>query len=313
MIKRRCVTLPALWLATCLALAFYLPLLILAFIASALRPMRSAPRVLSFVVCYLVLECAGVARLAWVWLRHRHRDDWVLQNRLVQIWWANTLLKVGEHLFSLRFEVSGQEALEGPSALVFVRHSSIGDTVLPFPYYSVPRANEGMRYIIKKELLISPSLDIGGHRLSTLFIDRSLNRDSLQLEKLAEITASAPQDESVLIYPEGTRNSAARRAQIVASHPELQSQLERWPDLLPPRLGGARVMLESNPGKDVVFIAHTGFEGSANLAELMSGSWTNMTIRIHTWRIPYAEIGDDHDTFMYDQWDEMQRVVTRLK
>ena len=60
-------------------------------------------------------------------------------------------------------------------------------------------------------------------------------------------------------------------------------------------------LLEHNPGKDVVFMSHTGFEGMANLHELLSGHGTNQTVRIHMWRVANADIPQDfyHGLLIY--------------
>ena len=71
-------------------------------------------------------------------------------------------------------------------------------------------------------------------------------------------------------------------------------------------------MLEANPGKDVVFLAHTGFEGSASLTDLINGSWRHQQVKLHFWRVPFAEIPSDYKSFIFSAWDEMQRQVTQL-
>ena len=49
-------------------------------------------------------------------------------------------------------------------------------------------------------------------------------------------------------------------------------------------------MMTANPGKDLVFLAHAGFEGSADIHDLLNGSWLNQQVRLHFWRIPYADL-----------------------
>jgi|TARA_B100000315_G_scaffold253254_1_gene291712 hypothetical protein len=222
---------------------------------------------------------------------------------------VSALLDAGARILALHFKTHGTDALTGPSALVFVRHTSLGDTVLPFVFYVKSRGNDGIRYIIKKELQISPCLDIGAGRLNTLFIDRSGNDTDTELNSVGAMVAQTPDDESILIYPEGTRHTLAKRQRLRDHHPELHDQLERWPDLLPPRLGGVRTLLANNPQKDAVFVAHTGFEGSANLQELLSGSWHGMTINIDMWRIPYTELPADPQEFIFAQWDRTQKQL----
>ena len=75
-------------------------------------------------------------------------------------------------------------------------------------------------------------------------------------------------------------------------------------------------MLEANPGHDLLFIAHSGYEGAADIGALMTGHWTGATIRVHCWRIPYPEIPRDGDAlrdFLFGQWDSMQHHVRALR
>ena len=90
---------------------------------------------------------------------------------------------------------------------------------------------------------------------------------------VSELVATAGDEESVLIYPEGTRFTQAKHDALGEKRPQLREQLERWPSLLPLRLGGVSAMLANNPGKDLVFLAHVGFEGSANVHDLLGGGW----------------------------------------
>ncbi len=187
----------------------------------------------------------------------------------------------------------------------------MGDTLLPLVCFGVKR-DENLRYIFKKELLIFPSLDVGGNRLPNLFVDRTGTDTEKQLNAIRKLTAQAGSNESVLVYPEGTRYTVEKKAALALSRPHLKEQLERWPNLLPPRLGGLGAMLEVNPGKDVVFLCHTGFEGSASIRDLFNGSWCHQHIRIHFWRIAYEDIPSDHQQFIFEQWDRMQATVERL-
>ncbi len=311
--RRRLLTVSGVFLGFALCLSLYVPVLLVCLLVSVHPALRRLPLVWTFITCYLYFECAGVLRLSWVWLRHRRRPDYTVENRRVQIWWARGLLAMGGLVFRLRFSVTGEEALAGPTAILLVRHTSLGDTVVPLLFFSYPRGAEGIRYVIKKELLISPCLDIAGHRLNTIFVDRSGVNTPQELQRVADMTANAPADESLLIFPEGTRFSNAKKARLRRKHPRLAPQLDRWPDLLPPRLGGVDTMLTHNPGKDVVFIAHAGFEGYADLKELLSGSWRLSRVRIHLWRVPGAEVPADHQAFLFSQWDRMQETITRLK
>ena len=285
-----------------------------AFTLYAIAPVLivlALPHALLFALGFLFYECIGVVKLFWLWCRYRNSPEFLALNQQVQYWWANGLLQLGIRIYDLKITVSGQEALEGPSALMIVRHTSIADTVLPMLYFAKVR-NEGMRYILKKELTAMPCLDIAGHRLPNLFVDRSGTDTLKELSAIKALTATAGPEESVLVYPEGTRFTREKQARLLATKPELAEQLKRWPSLLPPRLGGVSAMLEANPGKDVVFLAHVGFEGSASLRDLVNGSWRRQPIYLHFWRVPYREIPTDTQDFIFHNWDKMQQHIDAM-
>jgi 1-acyl-sn-glycerol-3-phosphate acyltransferase len=308
MIRRRIISLSVLAVVTA-AVVVTAPMLLLIGIGLSLLPQfRSLPHAMLFAFGFLYFECLGVVRLAWAWLCHRHRPDYLQRNQHIQYWWAGGLLRLGVKIYNLDIQISGAQAIEGPSALLIARHTSIGDTVLPMLYFAEHRG-EGLRYILKQELTIMPCLDIAGHRLPNLFVDRSGIDTEAELRAVRKLTEEASDQESVLIYPEGTRFTPAKQQRLMDTKPQLRAQLQRWPDLLPPKLGGVSAMLGANPGKDVVFLAHTGFEGSASLHDLVNGSWRHQQVRLHFWRVAYADIPADHQAFIFSNWDTMQKLV----
>lgn len=274
---------------------------------------------MGFILGYLYVEWVALLKLGYSWVRYRNTEASLLEDaKRLQAWWAQSLLNLGKRLYNLEFNISGLDAVhEGVAALVIPRHTSLGDTVLPLIYFALQRG-EGMRYILKSELEIIPCLDVAGNRLPNLFVDRSGSNTDAELNRIRELTRESGANESVLIYVEGTRATSAKRENLSEKRPQLKEQLARWPDLLPPRTGGLSAMLQANPQKDVVLLAHTGFEAAATLGDLTRGGWNGQTVRLHFWRIPYAELPDGHDPaevdeFIAARWDEMQSQVSRLK
>ena len=311
MFRRRLLTLSGLVLATGIAVVF-LPLAIIVTLLLSISPKyRTAPQAITFIYGFLVNEWSGLARFLWVVTRYP-KSQHLEENRAIQFWWAQRLFDMGKRLYRLRIEVSGEEALQGKCALVLSRHSSMGDTTLPLLFFGKARG-EGLRYVLKKELQILPCLDIGGHRLPNIFVDRSGADSAAAVAAVSDLIATAGSDESVLIYPEGTRFTEQKHSALRAKHPQLAPQLDRWPNLLPLRLGGVTGMLAANPGKDLVFLAHAGFEGSADIHDLLSGRWLNQKVRLHFWRVPYADIPKEGvQEFLFQRWDQMQATVSRL-
>jgi 1-acyl-sn-glycerol-3-phosphate acyltransferase len=311
---RRLITIPALFLAAVLLTLLFIPLLIVAAIASRVTWAKGSIAALLFVAGYVVFELIGLARLFLVWVLHRNRPDFIEHNRIVQYWWAGALRDWVAKCFRLKFVYSGEQALHGAPCLVFPRHASLADTVLPIVVYAAPEKIK-LRYVLKRELLWDPCLDVGGNRIPCHFVDRSGQDSQNAVAAVRTLVAGVGENEGVAMFPEGTRHTPAKAGKLAAStNPELRKLVARWPDLLPPRLGGTLAMLDANPGLDVLFIAHTGFEAASRLHDLLSGAWLNTTVKLHFWRVPFAEIppADQHKDFLYSQWDRMQRHVAQL-
>lgn len=311
MFQRRLLTLSSLVLITVLAIVL-MPLVVITTLLMSLSPkFRTAPQALTFIYGFLVHEWAGLARFLFVLARYpKHLQ--IEKNRDIQFWWAQRLFNMGRRLYKLRIEVSGTEALDGNCALLLSRHSSMGDTVLPLLFFGKHRG-EGLRYVLKQELRYLPCLDIGGHRLPNVFVDRSGTDSAKAVQEVSNLIATAGDDESVLIYPEGTRFTQKKHDDLRRKHPHLEDQLNRYPNLLPLRLGGVLGMLEANPGKDLVFLAHAGFEGSADIHDLLGGGWLTQKVRLHFWRVPYVDIPKENvQDFLFNEWDKMQATVVDL-
>lgn len=312
------ITVPLMVLAMAL-LAATLPFTMLLAILLALLPgYRGAPRALLFLCSYVVCEIAGVLIGAWLWVRHRqNKSVFLAANFRLQCWWAAKLKKAAEVIFSVSFHSHNNAALDGPAAIMLPRHASIADTVLPMTYYAIPQKIR-LRYVLKKELQWDPCLEIVGNRLPNYFIDRASQNSATEVAGVAHLLEDCPANQGLLLYPEGTRFSRDKHAQLTKkAQPgsDLHSQLQRWPDLLPPRLGGCLAMLKANSGHDLLFFAHSGFEGSANFVELMNGSWSHSQVHMEFWRVPFAEIPTEPEaqkTFIFAQWDHMQTTVHKL-
>lgn len=296
-----------------------LPLLqILAFLLGLLPGLRGAVPTAAFMVGYLWCETIGIVCAGYISLRHRDPTARFAANFKVQCWWASSLKRLAGWLYQLNFTLHGTEHLEGGPALVLPRHTSIADTVLPVTYFAKP-FNTHLRYVMKRELLYDPCLDIYGHRLPNFFIDRSGVDSERELEGVRSLTETLSPNEGMLIYPEGTRYSPEKHQALVAKpgqSPELLAQLQRWPDLLPPRLGGTLAMLQANPGKDLLLMAHVGFEGSSRFSTLINGSWRYANVHIEFWRVPFGDVPTERSAqqeFLFTQWDRMQDTVSRLK
>jgi 1-acyl-sn-glycerol-3-phosphate acyltransferase len=324
---RRALTIPAVC-ALCAVATLALPLwLPLAALASALPAARGSLRCAAFLTGYLWCEVIGIAVAGWLWLHHRparRRADaaavaaWLDANYALQAWWVCTLHALAARIFALHFAVDGDDALAGPPAIVLPRHASIADTVIPLAFYALPRGIR-LRYVLKRELLLDPCLDIVGNRTPNCFVDRTAADSAPQLAAIATLADALPGDAGIVIYPEGTRFSDSRRAQVIASlargDAAAAARAEGLRHVLPPRPGGTLALLARNPGRDILCCAHAGFEGSRDFLSLVNGSWTGSRVRIRFFRVPFGAIPADaaaRRAFLFALWERMDREVATL-
>lgn len=130
-------------------------------------------------------------------------------------------------LFGIRIEVmGGGEAVPGP-VIVLVRHASIVDNLLSANLIARPHRIR-LRYVLKRELLADPCLDVAGRRLPNYFVRRGTG-EARELERVRALANGLGSDEGVLICPEGTRFTPERRARAIGRIAERDPQLAAGP------------------------------------------------------------------------------------
>jgi hypothetical protein len=122
----------------------------------------------------------------------------------------------------------------------------------------------------------------------------------------------------VLIYPEGTRFTEHKRRlaleKLAAGDPSALAAAERYRHVLPPRLGGPLALLDGHTPADVVFFAHCGLDGFAEIRDLWRGTLVGRTVRARLWRVPRAEIPAEpaaRIAWLRDRWAELDAWVGR--
>ena len=76
-----------------------------------------------------------------------------------------------------------------------------------------------------------PCLDVGAHRLPCLFVDRSGTDTEGAVKAVADLVATAGVDESVMVYPEGTRFSPEKQEKL-AAYQSVKNNLDEMLDTL---------------------------------------------------------------------------------
>jgi 1-acyl-sn-glycerol-3-phosphate acyltransferase len=319
---RRAIVLPVLALLTVGAVLLLPFLLAAAAIGDVLRPRRWAlVRCTIFFVYYLLCEVVGVVAAFVAWLASGvwaggDRARFVRWNLALQHWWGPALYWGGARIFGFRTEIEGAEQVRTGPMIVFVRHVSTVDTVLPVTFLSRPSGLQ-LRYVLKAELLWDPCLDIVGHRLPNYFVRRDSGAGAREVAAIRLLTDGLGPRDGVLIYPEGTRFTARKRARILerlaaAGDTAAYERAAALRSVLPPRLGGVLALLEGNRGADAVFCAHTGLEGAGSFWSLLGGGLIGVTVRVRFWRVPFVEIPPERQArirWLYDHWRRVDQWV----
>ena len=203
--------------------------------------------------------------------------------------------------------------------LLFVRHSSTADTVLA----AVVAANPNgvlLKYVLKRELLWDPCLDIVGRRLPNAFVDRSGAHSEEQTKVVERLAHGLNAHTAVLIYPEGTRFSERKKAaaleKLRARGPSALADIAAgYRYVLPPKLGGPLALLDAAPGVDVVFLDHSGYEGVESFRAFWGGALIGRTISVRLRRTSAHSIPPEgRDRWLFEQWRETDRwIAGRLK
>lgn len=321
---RRLLTVPGAFLLAALSLLTApLWLALLGVVDALRRPPRAGLRLAAFASLYLHCEVAGLLGSFLLWAlfgpwRGGDPERYQALNFGLQRWWATTLFRGSMAIYGVQLEADGQAEAEATPLLLLPRHTSMADTLLPSVLVSEPFGTR-LRYVLKSELLWDPCLDVVGQRLPNCFVDRFSEDSEREVAAVAGLAAKLGEGEGVLIYPEGTRFTPEKRARVLASlraqgRQDLAERAERLAHLLPPRLGGTLALIQASPGVDVVFCAHTGFEGTATLGDLWSGALVGRRVRVHFWRVAAADVPREREAcaaWLTSQWERMDAWLTQ--
>ncbi len=269
-----------------------------------------AMRMVAMLWWFLIGELYGLIGLGLIDLVALGRDSARRRDRVYRLkrrWLASHLAAV-RVLFRMRFEIDGLELAGDGPILVMVRHASIIDNTLPDVIIGGGHGI-GFRFVIKRELRMLPTIDIGGRWVPTLFVRRASGDTGAEMDKMRLLTENLGPRDGLLIYPEGTRWTAeklARSQEIIAERqPELAELAGRLRWLLPPRLGGPLTLLESAPDVDVVIFGHFGLDGFEYVSDIWAGGLLGTTVKLKFWRFSAAEIPRERDeliAWLYERW-----------
>jgi 1-acyl-sn-glycerol-3-phosphate acyltransferase len=219
-------------------------------------------RLIAFLLCWAWLETAGVVASIAFWAAGQKRK--VSLHYTLQRWWAGGLILALRATVGLRIEVKNPEVLVPGPLVVLSRHASLADSLVS-AWAMGNIAGLHPRYVLKRELMLDPCLDIVGHRLPNYFLNRTSNNVQEELAGVAALSKDLGHSDVSVIFPEGTRANASKRQRLLEKlterNPERAQLLAPLTMLLPPKPAGAIALMQGAPQCDVVIAGHVGFDG----------------------------------------------------
>lgn len=271
-----------------------------------------AVRILLFGWVYLIGEAWGLAILAITAVLPARKS--IAATYRLQSAWAGWNFRAVRAIFGLSFVVAGDQEIRPGPIVLLSRHASLIDTLLP-SWFVTRHHQLRIRYVLKKELLLDPALDIAGNRLPNHFVDRGAGDSEPDREAIGRLASGLEDDEAILIYPEGTRYSDEKRSRYIRRFSSRRSQLatiaRTLKRVLPPRPGGTLAILESCQA-DVVVLMHRGLEGFARVKDIWKGGIVGSEISVLFRRIARGEIPQDRNeriAWLYELWREIDHWV----
>ncbi len=275
-------------------------------------------RLLLFAFSYLLAETVGILLFAGIWVvtgGGRAQRRFLDGTHAIQLGWARFLLAMARRVFSLSFDIDGLDSVRPGPILLLARHASIIDNLLPAVYVT-DAGGIRLRYILKKELLSDPCLDIAGSRLPNYFVDREAASPRHEIEQIRRLATGLSESDGVLIFPEGTRFTPARHQRAIdkldGAGSTLADRARALRNVMPPKVGGVAALLTAAGDVDVVFLAHRGLEGFARLSDVWRGALVGRRIQVRLWRVPGARIPTDRPEridWLYTEWERIDRWV----
>ena len=278
----------------------------------ARRPHRlRLTRLFAFAFLWCWLEVLGVLASGWLWATRRaERPE---PHYAVQRWWAARLVAALRVTCNLHIEVDGLDVLSPGPIVLCSRHASIPDSLLPA--WLLGQVGMRPRYVLKRDLLLDPCLDIVGRRVPNHFVDRDAQDSGPELLALERLAHGMGSRDAAVIFPEGTVTSPRRReramAKLAERSPARADRLRPLRHLLPPRPRGTIALLRGAPDTDVVLMTHVGLDGFDRLAGALTRIPLETPVRVFLRRVPRAEVPgpDDLPAWLDDRWLELDAWV----
>lgn len=293
-VRRRIVSISGLFVAAVLLLVL-LPIWIpVSILADLVRGHLRLPiaRLLLFALGWAWLESASVVIGFGLWLIGQGKNQEV--HYRLQAWWAANVLGLLGATTGIHVAADNVDQLRPGPAVLLCRHASLADSLVS-AWVITSLAGMHPRYVLKRELLVDPCLDIVGNRLPNYFLDREAPDSQLELDALTRLSAGMGDRDIAVIFPEGTRASPKKRERAMQKlserDPARAERVRSLQHLLPPRPAGSAALVAGCPQADVIIGWHVGFDGLDTFGGILRHlAHAPMPVRFRARRIARADV-----------------------
>jgi 1-acyl-sn-glycerol-3-phosphate acyltransferase len=321
---RRLVLAPALVAITAVVVAALPALgLLLALLAPVLPGRTRALRVLWVAVVHLVLESLALSVLFVLWVASGfgallQRPGFQRVHYEVVASYLRIMYDETRRVMELQVQVEGPlpDAYLGRPLLVFSRHAGPGDSFLVAHALVNWYAREP-RIVLKDTLQWDPAIDVMLNRLPNRFVGKRRRGVDVEAE-VGRLAQGLDTDDAFVIFPEGGNFTEERRERAIARLHGLglhatARRAERMMHVLAPRPGGVVAALANAPDADVVWVAHTGLDHLAGVADVWAALPMRQPVLMRWWLVPAGEVPTDEAAqidWLYGWWERIDAWVT---
>ncbi|WP_134323007.1 1-acyl-sn-glycerol-3-phosphate acyltransferase [Cumulibacter soli] len=303
-------------------------LVIAAVIASYRMPGRwRALRLFGFAMTGLFVEAVAVLVAGILWLASGcgfalRSPRFQRAHYAVLRWALATLIASAKRLFHLEVEIEGpdpaSEAALPPDRpmLVLCRHAGPGDSLLVMDAL-LSQARRRPRVVLKDTMQLDPTVDLYLNRLPAKFVNPNPGEGENMTDGIAALARDMGRDDALLIFPEGGNFTPKRRERAIrrlreAGRTEAAELAMSMRHVLPPRPAGVSAALDAAPTADAVFVAHTGLDHMATVADIWAELPQDKVLRSR-WRVDAAEgIGrteDERVRWLNEHWIDLDEWI----